>query len=182
MTTTTTSDGKWGKINVSSHFSPLSWCDACESKRVCVCVCKEVALLGEGREEYTQKPPTISEEPPKSLTTSTESGYQSSSKNIFSFYMIINLLLFLTFRQQQHHHRTLSSASPPVSAFLERKTSQNIFCLSRRLFSVRMRFSSGVVCRFSRLMIIKCTTSGSWRIISHLTPHAIGRRAKTQEN
>lgn len=31
---------------------------------------------------------------------------------------------------------------------------------------------------FSRLMIIKCTTSGSCQIISHLTPHAIGRKRK----
>lgn len=129
---------------------------------------------------HTLKPPTISEEPPKSLTTPTE------SRKHFLFYMIINLLLFLTLSQQQHHRHWRSVFSRHTQCFdishKENFSTLNISFFSGDFFCSNTFSPSQQNFPFSRLMIIKCTTSGSCQIISHLTPHAIGRKRKEKIN
>lgn len=163
-------------------------------------------------DEHTQKPPTISKEPEESYDADRKAGRngflfffgpQLSSPSFA--YMIINLLLFLTFCQQQHHHhrsraqsRSLSRRVRTHSVLIPHKenfSTLNIFFLQIGKYfccaSVRGAFASAeknflravfALLSASRLMIIKCTTSGSCQIISHLTPHAIGRRQKIKEN
>lgn len=174
----------------SSVFATLPF-----SSRVSVCLCKRretekgwklfLLLLASARgwwEEkvHTLKPPTISEEPPKSLTTPTE------SRKHFLFYMIINLLLFLTLSQQQHHRHWRSVFSRHTQCFdishKENFSTLNISFFSGDFFCSNTFSPSQQNFPFSRLMIIKCTTSGSCQIISHLTPHAIGRKRKEKIN
>lgn len=97
------------------------------------------------------------------------------------FYMIINLLLFLTLSQQQHHRHWRSVFSRHTQCF-DISHKENFSTLNISFFSgdfFRSAFSPNQQnFPFSRLMIIKCTTSGSCQIISHLTPHAIGRKRK----
>src|SRR5690349_20524018 len=92
--------------------------------------------------------------------------------------MIINLLLFLTFSQQQHHRKVVRTLGPHT----ERFDSSQGKLLNFKYFSPRSEIfvhnflQQSSVHSFSCLMIIKCTTSGNWEIISYLTPHAIGRK------
>lgn len=109
---------------------------------------------------------------------------EAAEKHFLCLYMIINLLLFLTFSNNNlivvrsksfalsvRTHSVLTPHKENFSTLKYFSSVRDIFCCSA--------FSPSIVCAyfsFSLLMIIKCTTSGSCRIISYLTPHAIGRK------